>query len=129
MPPVLPGMDLEVAKKFMSIAKKQGLFPAVYGGQGRQGGQDQCQYHSRPADGGGEETITADIALVSVGRHPATDGLGLDDFIGITMTPRGRIAVDKRFETSVEDIFAIGDVIEGPMLAIKPKKMRSRQWK
>ncbi|NBW05361.1 MAG: FAD-dependent oxidoreductase [Alphaproteobacteria bacterium] len=87
LPRILPGMDLEVAKKFMAIAKKQGL----------------------------------DIALIAVGRHPATDGLGLDD-IGITMTPRGRIAVDKRFETSVEDIFAIGDVIEGPMLAHKAEE-------
>jgi dihydrolipoamide dehydrogenase len=74
-----------------------------------------------PADGGDEATIDADIALVSVGRHPATEGLGLEK-IGVTMTPRGRIAVDARFETSIEDIYAIGDVIDGPMLAHKAEE-------
>ena len=59
--------------------------------------------------------------MVSVGRHPATDGLGLDK-LGVTMTPRGRIAVDGRFETSIEDIYAIGDVVDGPMLAHKAEE-------
>ena len=122
LPRILPGMDLEVAKKFMAIAKKQGLnfrlSTAVKAAKAR---KNNVSLTVASADGGDEETITADIALVSVGRHPATDGLGLDD-IGVTMTPRGRIAVDKRFETSVEDIFAIGDVIEGPMLAHKAEE-------
>jgi len=122
LPRILPGMDLEVAKKFMAIAKKQGLnFRLSTAVKAAKAGKNNVSLTVAPADGGDEETITADIALVSVGRHPATDGLGLDD-IGITMTPRGRIAVDKRFETSVEDIFAIGDVIEGPMLAHKAEE-------
>ena len=122
LPRILPGMDLEVAKKFMVIAKKQGLnFRLSTAVKAAKAGKNNVSLTVAPADGGVEETITADIALVSVGRHPATDGLGLDD-IGITMTPRGRIAVDKRFETSVEDIFAIGDVIEGPMLAHKAEE-------
>ena len=122
LPRILPGMDLEVAKKFMAIAKKQGLnFRLSTAVKAAKAGKNNVSLTVAPADGGVEETITADIALVSVGRHPATDGLGLDD-IGITMTPRGRIAVDKRFETSVEDIFAIGDVIEGPMLAHKAEE-------
>ena len=122
LPRILPGMDSEVAKKFMAIAKKQGLnFRLSTAVKAAKAGKNNVSLTVVPADGGDEETITADIALVSVGRHPATDGLGLDD-IGITMTPRGRIAVDKRFETSVEDIFAIGDVIEGPMLAHKAEE-------
>jgi dihydrolipoamide dehydrogenase len=104
------------------LPKKQGLnFRLSTAVKAAKAGKNNVSLTVAPADGGDEETITADIALVSVGRHPATDGLGLDD-IGITMTPRGRIAVDKRFETSVEDIFAIGDVIEGPMLAHKAEE-------
>ena len=122
LPRILPGMDSEVAKKFMAIAKKQGLnFRLSTVVKAAKAGKNNVSLTVVPADGGDEETITADIALIAVGRHPATDGLGLDD-IGITMTPRGRIAVDKRFETSVEDIFAIGDVIEGPMLAHKAEE-------
>ena len=74
-----------------------------------------------PAGGGDAETIKADVALVAVGRHPATDGLGLED-AGVALTERGRIKVDSRFETSLEDVYAIGDVIDGPMLAHKAEE-------
>ncbi len=122
LPRILPGMDAEVAKKFMAIAKKQGLnFRLSTAVKAAKSGKNNVTLTVMPADGGDEETITADIALVSVGRHPATDGLGLDD-AGITLTPRGRIAVDRHFETSVEDIYAIGDVIDGPMLAHKAEE-------
>ncbi len=122
LPRILPGMDAEVAKKFMAIAKKQGLnFRLSTAVKAAKSGKNNVTLTVTPADSGDEETITADIALVSVGRHPATDGLGLDD-AGITLTPRGRIAVDRHFETSVEDIYAIGDVIDGPMLAHKAEE-------
>ena len=122
LPRILPGMDAEVAKKFMAIAKKQGLnFRLSTAVKAAKSGKNNVTLTVMPADGGDEETITADIALVSVGRHPATDGLGLDD-AGIILTPRGRIAVDRHFETSVEDIYAIGDVIDGPMLAHKAEE-------
>ena len=122
LPRILPGMDSEVAKKFMTIAKKQGLkfllSTAVKSAKPEKNGVTLTVI---PADGGAEETVRADIALVSVGRHPATDGLGLDK-LGVTMTPRGSIAVDGRFETSIEDIYAIGDVVDGPMLAHKAEE-------
>ena len=122
LPRILSGMDSEVATKFMSIAKKQGLkfrlSTAVKSAKPKKNGVTLTVI---PAEGGAEETVRADIALVSVGRHPATDGLGLDK-LGVTMTPRGRIAVDGRFETSIEDIYAIGDVVDGPMLAHKAEE-------
>jgi dihydrolipoamide dehydrogenase len=122
LPRILPGMDSEVAKKFMTIAKKQGLkFRLSTAVKSAKPEKNGVKLTITPADGGAEETVKADIALVSVGRHPATDGLGLDA-LGIIMTPGGRIAVDGRFETSVEDIYAIGDVIDGPMLAHKAEE-------
>ena len=106
----------------MTIAKKQGLkfrlSTAVISAKPEKNG---VTLTVSPADGGAEETVSADIALVSVGRHPATDGLRLDK-LGVTMTPRGRIAVDRRFETSVENIYALGDVVDGPMLAHKAEE-------
>jgi dihydrolipoamide dehydrogenase len=122
LPRILPGMDSEVAKKFMTIAKKQGLrFRLSTAVKSAKLENTGVALTVTPADGGAEEIVTADIALVSVGRHPATDGLGLEK-LGITMTPRGRIAVDGRFETNIEDIFAIGDVVDGPMLAHKAEE-------
>ena len=122
LPRILPGMDAEIAKKFMTIANKQGLkFRLSTAVKSAKAGKNGVSLTVTPANGGDEETIKADIALVSVGRHPATDGLGLEK-IGVTMTPRGRIAVDARFETSIEDIYAIGDVIDGPMLAHKAEE-------
>ena len=73
------------------------------------------------ADGANERTISCDIALVSVGRKPATEDLGLDK-LGVALTERGQIAVDEDFETNIEGIYAIGDVIEGPMLAHKAEE-------
>ena len=122
LPRILPGMDDEIAKKFMAIAKKQGLsFRLSTAVKQAKSSKTGVSLTVEPADGGKAETVTADIALVSVGRHPATDGLGLDA-TGIAMTERGRIAVDSRFETSLDDVYAIGDVIEGPMLAHKAEE-------
>ncbi|MBL6595294.1 MAG: dihydrolipoyl dehydrogenase [Candidatus Puniceispirillum sp.] len=122
LPRILPGMDSEIATKFISIAKKQGLkFRLSTAVKSISADKNGVSLTVTPADGGDETTIDADIALVSVGRHPATDGLGLEK-IGVTITPRGRIAVDARFETSIEDIYAIGDVIDGPMLAHKAEE-------
>ncbi|MDB2528471.1 dihydrolipoyl dehydrogenase [Alphaproteobacteria bacterium] len=122
LPRILPGMDDEIAKKFLAIAKKQvvsfRLSTAVKAAKTSKTG---VSLTVEPAAGGAAETVTADIALVSVGRHPATDGLGLEA-AGISLTERGRIAVDSRFETSLDDVFAIGDVIDGPMLAHKAEE-------
>ena len=122
LPRILPGMDDEIAKKFMAIARKQGLsFRLKTAVKAAKSGKSGVTLTVEPAGGGAAETLKADVALVAVGRHPATDGLGLED-VGVAMTERGRIKVDSRFETSVEDIYAIGDVIDGPMLAHKAEE-------
>ena len=122
LPRILPGMDDEIAKKFMAIAKKQGLsFRLKTAVKAAKSGKSGVTLTVEPAGGGAAETLKADVALVAVGRHPATDGLGLGE-AGVAMTERGRIKVDSRFETSLEDIYAIGDVIDGPMLAHKAEE-------
>ena len=73
------------------------------------------------AAGGETEKLTADVVLVAVGRKPHTEGLALED-IGVNIDERGRIPVDEDFETNVPGIFAIGDVIPGPMLAHKAEE-------
>jgi len=122
LPRILPGMDDEIAKKFMAMAKKQGLsFRLKTAVKAAKAGKSGVTLTVEPAGGGEAETIKAEIALVAVGRHPATNGLGLEE-AGIALSDRGRIRVDARFETSVEDIYAIGDVIDGPMLADKAEE-------
>jgi dihydrolipoamide dehydrogenase len=71
-----------------------------------------------PAQGGTVETVESDVVLVAIGRRPNTDGLGLDE-IGVARDQRGHVQTDGQFRTSVEGIYAIGDVIAGPMLAHK----------
>ncbi len=122
LPRILPGIDEEVAKKFMAIAKRQGLkFRVRTAVKSAKTCKTGVSLTVAPADGGDEEQINADVALVSVGRHPAINGLGLEE-VGVALSDRGRIKVDSRFETSVEGIFAIGDVIDGPMLAHKAEE-------
>ena len=74
-----------------------------------------------PAAGGAAETIDADVVLVSIGRVPFTEGLGLED-VGVKKDNKGRVIVDGHFATSVPGIYAIGDVIAGPMLAHKAEE-------
>ena len=116
---ILPGMDLEVAKEAQKILKKQGLefklgskvTSAKPDGKG-------VTLTVEPAAGGAAETLSADIVLVAVGRKPYTDGLGLKE-AGVALDERGRVATDGHFKTNVPGIYAIGDVIVGPMLAHK----------
>ncbi len=122
LPRILPGMDDEIAKKFLAIAKRQGLsFRLKTAVKSAKASKTGVTLSVAPADGGDAETIEADVALVSIGRHPAVDGLGLEQ-AGVALDERGRIKVDARFETSLEDVFAIGDVINGPMLAHKAEE-------
>lgn len=118
---ILPGMDSDVARTFQRILVKQGFEFRL--GQKVTGvadaGEAGLAVSVVPATGDGTaETLTADAVLVAVGRKPYTDGLGLDE-IGIERDSKGRIAVNEHFETSVAGVFAIGDVIAGPMLAHK----------
>ena len=116
---ITPGQDGEVAKAFQRILKKQGMNFILGAAVERitaKGGKAEVAYKLRSDDSAHE--MKADIALISTGRQPHTAGLGLDA-LGIKMTKRGQIAVDKRFATSIDGIYAIGDVVEGPMLAHK----------
>ena len=116
---ILPGFDGDVRKEANKIFKKQGfefrLSTKVTKAE-RKG--DMVTLSVEPAAGGAAETIEADVVLVSIGRRPNTDGLGLDN-AGLQTNQRGQIETDHEFRTSVAGIWAIGDVIPGPMLAHK----------
>ncbi len=116
---ILPGMDGEVAKSFQRILEKQGLkfklSSKVTGVETAKGG---LSAKVEPASGGAAELFPADVVLVAVGRVPYTDGLGLAE-AGIALDAKKRIVVDGHFQTNVTGVYAIGDVIAGPMLAHK----------
>jgi dihydrolipoamide dehydrogenase len=116
---ITPGMDPEVQKTFQRMLKKQGI-NFVMGAAVQKTevakGKATVSYKLRKDDS--EHEIEADTVLVATGRKPVIKGMGLDD-LGIKMTERGQIAVNEHWETSVKGVYAIGDVIEGPMLAHK----------
>ena len=116
---ILPGMDGEIAKQFQRILTKQGMaFRLGSKVTAAKSGQAGVSLTLEPAKGGAAETLEADIVLVAVGRRPYTQGLGLDR-IGVALDEKGRVRTDPHFRTNVEGIYAIGDVIAGPMLAHK----------
>ena len=122
LPRILPGMDLEVANKFKAMLTKQGLkFHLGTAVKSAKFSRSGVTLTVADAKTGEEQDISCDIALVSVGRKPNTDNLGLEA-LGVEMTDRGQIAVDADFETNIEGIFAVGDVIPGPMLAHKAEE-------
>ena len=116
---ILPGFDGDVRKEANKIFKKQGfefkLSTKVTKAE-RKG--DTVTLTVEPAKGGASETLEADVVLVSIGRRPNTEGLGLDK-AGLQTNNRGQIETDHDFRTKVPGIWAIGDVIPGPMLAHK----------
>ena len=116
---ILPGMDLETAKEAQKIFTKQGLSfklgAKVTSATAHSKGVDLSV---EPAAGGGSEKLSADIVLVAVGRKAYTEGLGLKE-AGVALDERGRIKTDAHFKSNVDGIYAIGDVIAGPMLAHK----------
>jgi len=119
---ITPGMDAEVSKQFMRILKKQGVeFTLGHKVTGVDASGNRLKATIEPADGGEPQEVDADVVLVAVGRAPYTDGLGLDD-AGVETDQNGRIAVDGHYKTSVDGIYAIGDVIHGPMLAHKAEE-------
>jgi len=112
-------MDAEVAKLFQRVLEKQGMIMKL--GTKVTGVEIKGKTMAitmEPAAGGKKEVLGCDVVLVSIGRKPYTEGLGLES-VGIKLDERGRIPVDGHFETSVKGIYAIGDVIAGPMLAHK----------
>ncbi|MBB4374544.1 dihydrolipoamide dehydrogenase [Bradyrhizobium sp. cir1] len=116
---ILPGMDGEIAKQFQRILEKQG-FAFKLGSKvtGVEATSKTLLAKIEPASGGAAETIEADVVLVCIGRTPYTDGLGLKE-AGVALDPRGRVQIDPHFATSLKGVYAIGDVVAGPMLAHK----------
>lgn len=116
---ILPGMDGEVAKQFQRLLEKQG-FAFKLGAKvtAVDTSGKTLQAKVEPAAGGAAETIEADVVLVCIGRVPYTEGLGLKE-AGVALDNRGRVEIDAHFSTNVKGIYAIGDVVAGPMLAHK----------
>jgi dihydrolipoamide dehydrogenase len=116
---VLPGMDGEVRRQAQRLFEKQGkTFKLSSKVTAVDASGAKLKATIEPAKGGTAETIEADVVLVSIGRVPFTDGLGLKE-AGVKLDERGRVIVDHYYATSVPGIWAIGDVIAGPMLAHK----------
>ena len=115
---ITPGMDKEISSEFMKILKKQGIKFNM---------QNKVETIQKSASGaivstldkdGNKNNFECDVVLISVGRKPNTDGLNLED-LGVNLDERNRIKTDKNFQTNIKNIYAIGDVIDGPMLAHK----------
>lgn len=119
MDKILGPMDSDVSKNFNRILKKQGmkfkLSSKVTGVEKKGKG---LAVSVEPAKGGDAEVLDADVVLVAIGRRPYTEGLGLEG-AGVALDDRGRVAIDAHFKTNVDGIYAIGDVVVGPMLAHK----------
>ncbi|TFW57854.1 dihydrolipoyl dehydrogenase [Bradyrhizobium sp. MOS001] len=116
---ILPGMDGEIAKQFQRILEKQGFgFKLGAKVTAVDTSGKSLKATIEPAAGGAAETLEADVVLVCIGRVPYTDGLGLKE-AGVALDNRGRVQIDPHFATSVKGVYAIGDVVAGPMLAHK----------
>jgi dihydrolipoamide dehydrogenase len=115
---ILPGMDLEVGKQFQRMLEKQGFkfhLSSKVTGVAKKGKGASVTFE--PVAGGDPQTTDAEKVLIATGRVPYTKGLGLEE-LGIALD-RGRVPIDAHFATSVPGIYAIGDVVRGPMLAHK----------
>ena len=114
---ILPGIDAEVAKQFQRILQKQGFTFHLGQKVAKVEKGKRLGVTIEPAAGGEASKLEADVVLVAIGRRPVTDGLGLEA-LGVA-TERGRVVIDDHFATNVPGIYAIGDVVRGPMLAHK----------
>ena len=115
---LLGGMDGEMSRQFQRLLAKQGVgirLSAKVTGVEKSGKGAKVSFE--PAKGGAVETAAAEVVLISTGRRPYTEGLGLQQ-AGVE-TERGRVKIDKHWQTSIKGIYAIGDVVAGPMLAHK----------
>jgi len=119
---IIPGTDTEIAANFKKILEKQGMkFKMSTKVTSAEKKGDNITLTVEPAKGGKSETIEGDIVLLATGRLPFTDNLGLDK-IGLSLNKKKQIETDDHFRTSVSNVFAIGDVIPGPMLAHKAEE-------
>lgn len=116
---ITPGMDAEVQRTFQKMLTKQGLkFIMGAAVQKTEATKTKAKVHYTMRSDDSAHVLDADVVLVATGRKPYVDGLGLAD-LGVEMTARGQIKVDAQWQTNVPGVYAIGDVIEGPMLAHK----------
>ncbi|MGJ8604435.1 MAG: dihydrolipoyl dehydrogenase [Marivita sp.] len=116
---ITPGMDGEVQKTFQKLLQKQGLtFTMGAAVQGVEATKSKAKVTYKLRKDDSEHSMDADVVLVATGRRPYTDGLGLDA-LGIEMSQRGQIKTNDHWQTNVKGIYAIGDCIDGPMLAHK----------
>ncbi|MCM2343738.1 MAG: dihydrolipoyl dehydrogenase [Alphaproteobacteria bacterium] len=116
---ILPGMDAELSKEMQKILTKQGIkFKLATKVTAAKINGKAVDLTLEDAKGGNAQNLSAEIVLVAVGRKAFTEGLGLDK-VGVKTDDRGRVVTDKKFQSSVPGIYAIGDVIAGPMLAHK----------
>ena len=116
---ITPGMDKEVQKTFQRILKKQGLnfvMGAAVQSVDKLKTKAKVNYKLRKDES--DHQIEVDVVLVATGRKPFTDGLGLKE-LGVEISERGQIKTDRQWQTNIPGIFAIGDAIDGPMLAHK----------
>ncbi len=119
---IVPGMDGEIAKNFQRMLKKQGMkFHLSSKVTGAKATKSAIKLSVEPAKGGDVEIMEAEVVLVAIGRRPHTEGLGLER-AGVAVDKAGRIPVDGGFQTNIAGIYAIGDVIAGPMLAHKAEE-------
>ena len=116
---ITPGMDAEVAKGLQRVLKKQGMsFKLGTKVTGAKVAKKGIALSLEKAAGGGADSLAADVVLVSIGRRPYTMGLGLEA-AGVGLDNQGRVVIDDHFRTSADGVYAIGDVVAGPMLAHK----------
>ena len=116
---ILPGIDAEVGRQFQRLLERQGMtFKLSSKLTAVDNSGKKLKAKIEPVSGGAAEMVEADVVLVAIGRVPCTEGLGLEA-AGVKRDNRGRVVVDRHFASSVPGIYAIGDVIAGPMLAHK----------
>jgi dihydrolipoamide dehydrogenase len=122
LPRILPGMDTEVADKFMKILQKQGIkFKLSHSLESVKKVNGKVMLSIKDTDTNSLKQIDADVVLIAVGRKPNTSGLGLEE-LGLATDKHGFIEINNKFESSIKNIYAIGDVIKGPMLAHKAEE-------
>ena len=122
LPRILPGMDNEVADKFLKIMQKQGLtFKLNHAVESAKIENKKVFLSVKDTITGDTKNLEADVVLVAVGRKPNTEGLGLDS-LNMEIDRNGFITTNEKFQTSISNIYAIGDVIRGPMLAHKAEE-------
>ena len=122
LPRILPGIDDEIANNFMKILQKQGVkFKLAHSVEKAKINKDKVLLSVKDLNNNTYNELDADVALVSVGRKPNTNGLGLEK-LNLKTDKHGFIETNENFQTSISNIYAIGDVIKGPMLAHKAEE-------